>query len=137
MLSKKAGSAVPTGYESLKSLPARTLLALFQPFQKKKNAMLPSKVAQTPRSATDDGQNAHSSAKLHSACQDGYCNILDAYGAPRINADIIMSAGVAGTTTSLSDEMAEADTVGHCPHGTVQFTLTHTEWHAMRNSQNA
>ena len=95
--------------------------------------MLPSKTAQTPRSATDDGQNAHSSAKLHSACQDGYCNILDAYGAPRINADIIMSAGVAGTTTSLSDEMAEADTVGHCPHGTVQFTVTHTEWQAMRN----
>jgi len=138
MLSKEAGSAVPIGYESLKSLPTRTLLALFQPFQKKKNAntTLPSKAAQTPRSATDDGQNARSSAKLHSACQDGYCNNLEAYGAPqspRINADIIMSAGVAGTITSLSDEMAEADTVGHCPHGTVQFTLTHTEWQAMRN----
>jgi len=29
--------------------------------------------------------------------------------------------------------MAEADTVGHRPHGTAQFTVTHTEWQAMRN----
>ena len=104
MLSKEAGSAVPTGYESLKSLPTRTLLALFQPYQKKKNTTLPSKAAQTPRSATDNGQNARSPAKLHSACQDAYCNNLEVYGAhqsPRINADINMSAGVAGTITSL------------------------------------
>jgi len=47
MLSKEAGSAVPKGYESLKSLPTRTLLALFQTFYKKKNAntTLPSKAA--------------------------------------------------------------------------------------------
>jgi len=113
-------------------------LALFQPFQKKKNAntTLPSKVAQTPRSATDDGQNARSPIKLHSACQDAYCNNLEAYGAPqspRINVDINMSAGVAGTITSLSDEMAEADTVRHHPHGTAKFTVTHTERQAMRN----
>jgi len=44
-----------------------------------------------------------------------------------------MSAGAAGTITSLSDEMAEADTVGHRPHGTVQFSMTHTEWQAMCN----
>jgi len=113
-------------------------LALFQPFQKKKNVntTLPSKAAQTPRSASDDGQNACSPAKLHSACQDTYCNNLETYSAPQfphINADINMSAGVAGTITSLSDEMAVVDTVGHRPHGTAQFTVTHTEWQAMRN----
>jgi len=50
VLSKEAGRAVPIGYESLKSLPTRTLLARFQPFQKKKttNTTLPRKAAQTP-----------------------------------------------------------------------------------------
>jgi len=57
MLSKEAGRAVPLGYESLKSLPTRTLLARFQPFQEEKNAntTLPSKAAQTPCSTTDEG----------------------------------------------------------------------------------
>jgi len=113
-------------------------LALFQPFQKKKNASttLPSKAAQNPRSATDNGQNARSPAKLHNACQDAYCNNLEAYGAPQspcINANMNMSAGVAGTITSLNDGMAEADTVGPRPHGTAHFTVMHTEWQAMRN----
>jgi len=44
-----------------------------------------------------------------------------------------VSAGVAGTITSLNVEMAEADIVGPQPHGTAQFTVTHTEWQAMRN----
>jgi len=44
-----------------------------------------------------------------------------------------MSAGSAGTITSLNDELAEADTVGHRRHGTAQFTVTHTEWQAIRN----
>jgi len=113
-------------------------LARFQPFQKKKNAntTLPRKAAQTPHSATDDGQNARSPARLHSACQDAYCNNLEAYSAPQsphINADINMSAGSAGTITSLSDKIAEANNVGHHQHGTTQFTVTHTEWQAMRN----
>jgi len=65
MLSKEAGRTVPIRHESLKSLPTRTLLARFQPIQKKKNAntTLPSAFAQTQRSATDNGQNVRSPIK--------------------------------------------------------------------------